>query len=60
MAKLCSPGPDPYTYSGHSGIDFLRGPSWLGKPFYASGEGVIRRLSHNDAGGYWVFVEQQQ
>ncbi|WP_417555581.1 peptidoglycan DD-metalloendopeptidase family protein [Microbacterium sp.] len=57
MSKLPAVGADPYTYPGHSGIDFLRGPSWLGKPFYASGPGVIRRLSRNLAGGNWVVVK---
>ena len=53
---LPSPGADPYTYTGHSGIDFLRGPSWLGKPFYASGPGRVVRLSRNPAGGHWIVV----
>ena len=56
MAKLCAPGPDPYTYTGHTGIDFLRGPKYLGKPFYASGPGRVVRLSKNAAGGCWIVV----
>lgn len=60
MAKLCFTGPDPYDYASanrpHSGIDVLRGPKWFGKPFYASGEGTVVRLSHNSKGGYWIVV----
>ena len=57
MSKLPAPGPDPYTYKGHTGIEFLRGPSHLGKPFYASGPGTVLRLSKNAAGGCWVVVK---
>lgn len=57
MSKLPAPGSDPYTYKGHTGIDFLRGPSHLGKPFYASGPGTVLRLSKNLAGGCWVVVK---
>ncbi len=57
MTKLCALSGDPYTYSGHSGIDFLRGSSWRGKPFYASGNGVVVRLSKNAAGGNWIVVK---
>jgi len=57
MSKLPAPGSDAYTYPSHSGIDFLRGSSWFRKAFYASGPGVIRRLSRNAAGGNWVVVK---
>ena len=57
MSKLPAPGADPYTYARHSGIDFLRGAAWFRKAFYASGPGVIRRLSYNAAGGNWVVVK---
>lgn len=57
MAKLPMVGADPYTYPGHSGVDFLRGASWLHKPFYASGPGTVLRLSHNAAGGNWIVIK---
>src|SRR5690606_896116 len=57
VAKLPSVGPDPYDYANHSGVDFLRGPSWLGKAFYASGPGRVVRLSKNAAGGCWIVVK---
>lgn len=56
MALLPSVGSDPYTYKGHTGVDFLRGASMLGKPFYASGPGVVLRLSKNAAGGNWIVI----
>lgn len=50
-------GPDPYDYPGHSGIDFLRGPEWYGKPFYASGEGVVDNLTKSPKGGYIIWIK---
>ena len=55
--RLPAPGGDPYNYPGHSGIDFLRGPAWFGRPFYASGPGRVVRLSRNAAGGCWIIVK---
>lgn len=57
MAKLPAPGGDPYTYPGHSGVDFLRGPAWHGKPFYASGPGRVLRTPHNVRGGWWTTIQ---
>ncbi|GAA3925508.1 M23 family metallopeptidase [Microbacterium soli] len=56
MPKLPAPGPDPYTYVGHTGIDFLRGSAWLGKPILASGPGTVLRLTRNLAGGQWTVI----
>lgn len=57
LSKLPAPGTDPYNYPRHSGVDVLRGPSHNGKPFYASGPGVVLRLSKNASGGNWIVIK---
>lgn len=54
MAKLPIPFSNPYTYPGHSGIDF---PQKRGTPFRASGPGRVTTRSKNLRGGYYVWVQ---
>jgi peptidoglycan hydrolase-like protein with peptidoglycan-binding domain len=54
MAKLPMPFGDPYTYPGHSGIDF---PQPLGTIFRASGPGTVKTLASNLRGGYYIWVQ---
>lgn len=54
MAKLPIPFGNPYTYPGHSGIDF---PQKRGTPFRASGPGRVTTRSKNLRGGYYVWVQ---
>lgn len=54
MAKLPMPFNNPATYKGHSGVDYGQK---RGTPFYASGEGVVKTVSKNDRGGYYIWVQ---
>lgn len=54
MAKLPIPFNNPATYPGHSGVDYGQP---RGKPFAASGPGVVRTRSQNDAGGFYIWVQ---
>lgn len=54
MAKLPIPFGNPYTYQGHSGVDY---PQPAGTPFRASGPGVVTWLGHNAAGGFFIWVK---
>lgn len=53
MSKLPMPFSNPRTYPGHSGVDF---PQSRGTAIRASGPGVVLRLSHTLAGGYWTVI----
>lgn len=54
MTKLPIPFGNPYTYRGHSGVDY---PQPAGTPFRASAPGVVTWLGHNAAGGYFIWVK---
>jgi hypothetical protein len=54
MTLLPIPFGNPYTYKGHSGMDF---PQPKGTPFRASGPGKVVTRSHNILGGYYVWVQ---
>ena len=53
------PAPFAYatTYPGHSGVDY---PRPRGSRFYASGPGIVRRLSTNAAGGNWITIKYDE
>lgn len=44
---------NPYTYAGHSGVDF---PQMRGTPFRASGPGVVSSIDYSPRAGYTVWV----
>lgn len=45
---------NPYTYAGHSGVDF---PGHYGEAIPASGPGRVSHLGRNDRGGYYIWVQ---
>ena len=44
---------NPYTYAGHSGVDF---PQMRGTPFRASGPGVVSSIDYSPRAGHTVWV----
>ena len=44
---------NPYTYTGHSGVDF---PQMRGTPFRASGPGVVSSIDYSPRAGHTVWV----
>lgn len=54
FTKLPIPFSNPYTYKGHSGMDF---PQKAGTIFRASGPGHVVTRSHNVLGGFYVWVQ---
>ena len=44
---------NPYTYAGHSGVDF---PQMRGTPFRASGPGVVVSIDYSPRAGHTVWV----
>lgn len=53
MALLPVPFGNPYTYAGHSGVDF---PQMRGTPFRASGPGVVSSIDYSPRAGHTVWV----
>ena len=53
MALLPVPFGNPYTYTGHSGVDF---PQMRGIPFRASGPGVVSSIDYSPRAGHTVWV----
>lgn len=54
MMSLPIPFGNPYTYAGHSGVDF---PQPRGTVFRASGPGTVSFRSKNERGGNMVWVD---
>lgn len=44
---------NPYTYTGHSGVDF---PQMRGTPFRASGPGIVSSIDYSPRAGHTVWV----
>lgn len=53
-ALLPIPFDNPYTYTGHSGVDF---PQPEGTPFRASGPGVVSSIDYSFTAGHTVWVK---
>ena len=53
MSTLPIPFGNPYTYAGHSGVDF---PQMRGTPFRASGPGVVSSIDYSPRAGHTVWV----
>lgn len=56
-ALLPVPFNNPYTYTGHSGVDF---PQPKGTPFRASGPGVVSSIDYSVTAGHTVWVKYDQ